>query len=215
MPMRPGYIGSRSEGRAFEAVVMGGAPAIGSRRPHPSGSGRKSWLRHRAAASIRSPSRSSSIACTPSSRRWARRCCAPPTRRSSTPAATSRPRICDADGRLVAQAEHVPIHVGALPWAAQVGGRVLQGAHPAGRRLSAERSLPRRQSSARPHRLRAGVRRRPAAVLVDQPLAPERHRRRHPRRLQPRRHRDLAGGHPHSAAPALRSRAGCATTCSR
>jgi N-methylhydantoinase B len=27
--------------------------------------------------------------------------------------------ICDPGGRLVAQAEHVPIHVGALPWAAQ------------------------------------------------------------------------------------------------
>src|SRR5262249_2731291 len=27
--------------------------------------------------------------------------------------------ICDAVGRLVAQAEHVPIHVGALPWAVQ------------------------------------------------------------------------------------------------
>jgi N-methylhydantoinase B len=27
--------------------------------------------------------------------------------------------ICDAEGRLVAQAEHVPIHVGAMPWAAQ------------------------------------------------------------------------------------------------
>ena len=25
--------------------------------------------------------------------------------------------ICDGDARLVAQAEHVPIHVGALPWA--------------------------------------------------------------------------------------------------
>src|SRR5918999_1081106 len=25
--------------------------------------------------------------------------------------------ICDADARLVAQAEHVPIHVGAIPWA--------------------------------------------------------------------------------------------------
>ncbi len=25
--------------------------------------------------------------------------------------------LCDADGRLVAQAEHVPIHVGAMPWA--------------------------------------------------------------------------------------------------
>ena len=26
--------------------------------------------------------------------------------------------ICDLDGRLIAQAEHVPIHVGALPYAA-------------------------------------------------------------------------------------------------
>ena len=42
------------------------------------------------------------------------------------------------------------------------------------------------------------------AVLVDQPRAPERHRRRHPRGLQPGRDRDLAGGHPHHAAQALR-----------
>src|SRR5579862_2208128 len=27
--------------------------------------------------------------------------------------------ICDCGGRLIAQAEHVPIHVGALPWAVQ------------------------------------------------------------------------------------------------
>src|SRR5262249_56813589 len=27
--------------------------------------------------------------------------------------------VCDPGGRLVAQAEHVPIHVGALPWAVQ------------------------------------------------------------------------------------------------
>ncbi|MGH7264367.1 MAG: hydantoinase B/oxoprolinase family protein [Candidatus Rokuibacteriota bacterium] len=40
--------------------------------------------------------------------------------------------ICDADGRLVAQAEHVPIHVGAIPWAVQsvrhfFGDRVRPG----------------------------------------------------------------------------------------
>jgi len=40
--------------------------------------------------------------------------------------------ICDPDGRLVAQAEHVPIHVGALPWAVQsvrafFGDRVRPG----------------------------------------------------------------------------------------
>ncbi len=36
--------------------------------------------------------------------------------------------ICDLDGRLIAQAEHVPIHVGALPLAAQRGDRVLRAA---------------------------------------------------------------------------------------
>jgi N-methylhydantoinase B len=40
--------------------------------------------------------------------------------------------ICDAGGRLVAQAEHVPIHVGALPWAVEAvhkffAGRVRPG----------------------------------------------------------------------------------------
>ena len=59
----------------------------------------------------------------PSSRRWARRCCAPRTRRSSTRAAISPPRSAMLDGRLVAQAEHVPIHVGAMPWAVAVGAR--------------------------------------------------------------------------------------------
>jgi N-methylhydantoinase B len=40
--------------------------------------------------------------------------------------------ICDAEGRLVAQAEHVPIHVGAIPWAVRsvrqfFGDRVRRG----------------------------------------------------------------------------------------
>ena len=92
--------------------------------------------------------------------------------------------LCDPEGRLIAQAEHVPIHVGALPGRP---GRCMSssGHDPSGRRLPAQRSVSRRQPPARPHRLRAGVRRRPAGLLVDQPLAPERHRRRHPRRLQP------------------------------
>jgi N-methylhydantoinase B len=34
--------------------------------------------------------------------------------------------ICDADGRLVAQAEHVPIHVGAMPWAARAVGEFFR-----------------------------------------------------------------------------------------
>ena len=40
--------------------------------------------------------------------------------------------LCDAEGRLVAQAEHVPIHVGAIPWAVRsvrqfFGDRVRRG----------------------------------------------------------------------------------------
>ena len=35
--------------------------------------------------------------------------------------------ICDLDGRLIAQAEHVPIHVGALPWAARAVTEFFRG----------------------------------------------------------------------------------------
>src|SRR6478752_984901 len=35
--------------------------------------------------------------------------------------------ICDLDGRLIAQAEHVPIHVGALPFAAKAMTEFFQG----------------------------------------------------------------------------------------
>src|SRR5205809_8125459 len=35
--------------------------------------------------------------------------------------------ICDAGARLVAQAEHVPIHVGAIPWAVQSVRDFFQG----------------------------------------------------------------------------------------
>src|SRR5437899_1534238 len=35
--------------------------------------------------------------------------------------------ICDLDGRLIAQAEHVPIHVGALPYAARAVTEFFRG----------------------------------------------------------------------------------------
>jgi len=35
--------------------------------------------------------------------------------------------LCDAEGRLLAQAEHVPIHVGALPWAVRSVGEYFAG----------------------------------------------------------------------------------------
>ena len=67
------------------------------------------------------------------------------------------------------------------------GARVLRRRHPSRRRVPAERSLSWRQPSARSDRLRAGLRGRETGVLVDQPRAPERHRRLHARRLQRRR----------------------------
>ena len=146
-------------------------------------------------------------------RRWARRCCAPRTRRSSTRAGTSPRPSATPRGAWSPRPSTCPIHVGAIPWAVRSVQRVLRRPGPARRRLPPERPVPRQQPPARPDRLRAGVRRRPPRLLVDQPLAPERHRRRDPRRLQPRRDRDLAGGAPHHAAPALRGRAWCGTTC--
>ena len=114
--------------------------------------------------------------------------------------------IADRESRLVAQAEHVPIHVGSMPWAVQVDRRVLRGTRPARRRLPAQRPVSRRQPPARSDRVRARLRGRRAAVLVDQPVAPERHRWLDARRLQPGGDGDLAGGHPHHAAQALRRR---------
>ena len=72
--------------------------------------------------------------------------------------------ICDLDGRLVAQAEHIPMHVGAMPWAAKALAEFFRR-HPSGRRLPAERPLSRRQPPARPDRLRAGVRRATSLVF--------------------------------------------------
>ena len=123
--------------------------------------------------------------------------------------------ICDLNGRLIAQAEHVPIHVGALPWAARAVDRILRRRHPPRRRLPAQRPLSRRQSHPGPHRLRAGVRRRQTAVLVDQPRAPERHRRRDARRLQcrprPRSGRRASGSRHCASTIAAR----CGATCWR
>ena len=113
--------------------------------------------------------------------------------------------LIDAQCRLVAQADHIPVHVGAMPWAA----KALMAAFPdprAQRRLPAERSLSRRLAFARPDRLRAGVRRAAADVLVGGARASFRYRRRHARRLQPRRHRDLARRPAPAADPPHRER---------
>ena len=94
--------------------------------------------------------------------------------------------ICDLDGRLIAQAEHVPIHVGALPCAAKAVTEFFRGdIHPGdvfllndpyhgGNHLPDLTAFVPVFEGDRPR------------VLVDQPGAPERHRRRHARRLQRR-----------------------------
>ncbi len=118
--------------------------------------------------------------------------------------------ICDLDGRLIAQAEHVPIHVGALPFAAKAvteffGDDIHQGDvfllndpyHGGNHLPDLTAFVPVFEGP-----------RTTAALLVDQPGASERYRRRDARRLQRRRDRHLAGGHPHHAVAALRPRRG-------
>ena len=85
-----------------------------------------------ATASIRSPCRSSSTGSRPSSRRWARRCCAPRTRRSSTRAGTSRRPSATPRAGWSRRPSTCPIHVGAIPWAVRsvqefFGDRVRPG----------------------------------------------------------------------------------------
>ena len=116
--------------------------------------------------------------------------------------------ICDLDGRLIAQAEHVPIHVGALPFAARAVTEFFgDDIHPGDVFLLND---PYHGGNHLPD-LTAFVpvfEGERAALLVDQPRASERYRRRHARRLQRRGDRYLAGRHPHHAAQALRPRRG-------
>ena len=68
--------------------------------------------------------------------------------------------LCDPEGRLIAQAEHVPIHVGALPFAAQAPcTSSSRAAIRPGDVYLLERSLPGWQPSAGSHRVRPGLRR--------------------------------------------------------
>ena len=113
--------------------------------------------------------------------------------------------LIDAQCRLVAQADHIPVHVGAMPWAAKALTERVPA--PLARRcLSAERSVSRRLASARPDRIRAGLRRPAAAVLVGGPSASLRYRRRNAWRLQPRRDGNLARGPAPAADAADRKR---------
>jgi hypothetical protein len=64
--------------------------------------------------------------------------------------------VCDIKDRLIAQADHIPVHVGALPWATLA---VEHRRCPTRRRHPAERSLSRRKPSAGPDGLCPDLRR--------------------------------------------------------
>src|SRR2546425_1010960 len=81
------------------------------------------------------------------------------------------------------------------------GHRRLRGRRPPRRRVPAQRRLLRRQPEQRRRGLPPDLRRRPARRVGRHQGPPGRHRRRAGRRLQPARHRGLAGG---AAHPPLR-----------
>ena len=87
--------------------------------------------------------------------------------------------LFDADGSLIANAPHIPVHLGSMGDSVQ---SILRSqAARARRRLSAEHAVQRRHAPARPDGRDAGVRRRrpTPALLRREPRAPRRHRRQH------------------------------------
>ena len=67
--------------------------------------------------------------------------------------------VFDADGALVANAPHMPVHLGSMDRSVETIIRLNEGKIAPGRRVRAQRALQRRHASARHHRLHAGVRR--------------------------------------------------------
>ena len=95
--------------------------------------------------------------------------------------------LFDPRGEMVMQAEHIPVHLGAMP--AAVGGRRRRG--PSRRRVvGAQRPVPRRHAPARHHGHHARLRRRRADRLRGLARPPRRRRRaRSPARCRPTRRR--------------------------
>ena len=71
-----------------------------------------------------------------------------------------------ADGALVANAPHMPVHLGSMDRSVETIIRENEGKIRPGRRLRAQRALQRRHASARHHRLHAGVRRRAKTKIL-------------------------------------------------
>ena len=90
--------------------------------------------------------------------------------------------LFDAEGNLIANAPHMPVHLGSMSESIKTVRHAQRRPHAARRRVRAQRPLPRRHPSARRHRGDAGLPRRPrrrgaADVLRRLARPPRRHRR--------------------------------------
>ena len=109
-----------------------------------------------------------------------------------------------ADGELLVQAEHIPVHLGSMPASVRAAIDAFGGRHRARRSGGAERPVRRRDP---PERRHAGgpVPRRRTPGRAGPPTAPTTPTSAGPPRLDPgRRHRDPAGGAAHPAHAARR-----------
>ena len=116
--------------------------------------------------------------------------------------------VFSADGSLVANAPHMPVHLGSMDRAVETIIRENKGKIRPGDFLPDQRALQRRHPHSRSHRLHAGVRQRQEqdAVLGGEPRPSRRHRRHRARLDVADRHLDRGGRHLHRQLQAGRSR---------
>ena len=126
-----------------------------------------------------------------SPRRWARCSSTGPSPRTSRSVATARPRCSTPQGRMVAQAEHIPVHLGRD---ARGGRRGARSRPAAGRRLRAQRPVHGRDPPPRPDAGLPDGRRGRGARLRGHARAPLRRRRDAPGLDARGLARDLPGG---------------------
>ena len=162
--LAPGAQGHRPRHRHRAAPDRRGRGRLARRdhREEPSRAGaRRGAQAHQARSAprpIRSCSRCSTTCSCRSPSRWACRCRTPPIRSTSRSGSTSPARCSRPTRTLVANAPHMPVHLGSMDRAVETIIRENKGKIRAGRRLSDQRALQRRHAPARHHRLHAGVR---------------------------------------------------------
>ena len=87
--------------------------------------------------------------------------------------------LFDADGMLIANAPHMPVHLGSMGESVRTILKLRGASDAPGRRVRAQQSLQWRHPSAGRHRGDAGVRRRGPALVPDRVARPSRRHRRH------------------------------------